>query len=155
MRALTLWRPWPSAVFIPDPMKQKDVENRTWRPPASALGHDIVIHAARKWHARSVDYLARETGVRFRMDDCPAGAVVGVVRLAGFLDGDRWVSASDAFDDRQAVQIARQSPWWIRDQVGWVLRDARPLPEPVVVGGQRRLWTLPKDVEAAVRSQLG
>ncbi len=49
---------------------------------------------------------------------------------------------------------ADQRKWWA-GPVGWVLVDVYALVEPVPCRGFQGFWTLPPDVEAAVRAQLG
>lgn len=43
MHALTIIQPWAWAVAHAG----KDVENRTWAPPAALIGQDIAIHAGK------------------------------------------------------------------------------------------------------------
>lgn len=43
MKALTLLNPWAQAIAY----WGKDVENRTWAPPASLVGERIAIHAGK------------------------------------------------------------------------------------------------------------
>lgn len=49
MKALTLWRPWPYAIFHLPPHVAKRVENRSWKPPVTLIGHRIAIHAGKTW----------------------------------------------------------------------------------------------------------
>jgi len=88
MKALTLTPPWGNAVACWD----KDVENRTWVPPADLVGRDIVIHQGARWtgeDASAAAMLADELaesfpGVPTTRDGYPSG-IVAVARLAGYV----------------------------------------------------------------------
>ena len=130
MRALTLIRPWPWAVFY----LGKDVENRTWIPPASLLrrGDMFAIHAGKSWDADGADFIEDTSGryIPARVDH-PTG-IVGVVRYLG--------CESDSM-----------SPWFC-GPYGWHIDPVRAFADPKVVPckGALGLWAMPPAVEAAV-----
>ncbi|MEQ9078605.1 MAG: hypothetical protein RLP09_32365, partial [Sandaracinaceae bacterium] len=134
MKALTLHRPWSDAIVH----STKRVENRTWRPPASAIGCMFAIHAGQRFDADSV----WPEGDRPRLsEDSPTG-IVGVARLRGWIR----VSGAGGFDfagdlDDAAARAAGESGWFIPGCIGWVLERVIPIP-PIECGGHQRLWTL-------------
>jgi len=59
----------------------KPVENRTWEPPAGALGTEFVVHAGKAW-APAGAALAAELGITgFDDPRCCPGGYLGTVRL--------------------------------------------------------------------------
>ena len=120
MKALSLWAPWAWAIIYAG----KDIENRTWMPPASVIGQRVLIHASmrgRTWQAMVED----------------AQPMINIVaRIGGSYPR---LSASDLMYMRGhiigSVEIAEAvtssaSPWFF-GPIGFVLRDPRPL-SPIV-----------------------
>lgn len=140
MRALTLIRPWPWAIFHAG----KDVENRSWAPRASQLlpGNLLAIHAGAKWDrydAEWIDRLLKEVaGTVPRTMPAQSDHVSGIIGVVRFM----------------GVTIECESPWF-SGPVGWRIAEPRLLPEPIPCRGALGLWALPPDVEASVRRQLG
>jgi len=122
MKALTLHAPWAHAVA----WLGKDIENRTWRPPASVIGTRIAIHAGAGGKPAS-HQLAWEAAQRAGRDMIGPYAIGALVATA--IIGEP-VTASD-------------SPWWI-GPIGWPLIGVRRLPEPIPCKGRLGLWTLPE-----------
>jgi activating signal cointegrator 1 len=118
MRALTIQQPWAHLIIRGD----KRVENRTW--PTRYRG-PLAIHAGkgRAWLRR-----AEGSGFRVRGSELDFGAVIGTVELVDCLPLDEYRQRYG--DDEYAC-----GPWC------WVLRDARPLAEPVPCRGSLGLWT--------------
>ena len=76
------------------------------------------------------------------------GAVVAVATIRGcHLDA--------ACRNATTGRVGFCSPWAVRDQFHWQLTKVRTLRTPVSCRGALGLWTLPDDVEAAVRAQIG
>jgi hypothetical protein len=125
VKALTLHAPWAHAVAH----LGKDIENRTWRPPASVIGTRIAIHAGAT--ATDAEYFAL---ARITRTDSFDGVHRGFVVATAVVN--EVVTESD-------------SPWWI-GPIGWVLSDVRALATPVPCKGRLGLWTLPDDVAAKV-----
>jgi hypothetical protein len=149
MRCITVRPPWSWAI-----LHGKDVENRTWRHPHRGR---LAIHAGRRWDVDGQDSpLIREAWRNAGHDlralspnnsRVPLGAVVAVAEMVGcHEDGDVASGCEPVFGC---------SPWAARGQYHWRLASVRPLPEPVPCRGALGLWTLPDDIEAAVRAQLG
>lgn len=140
MKALTIWRPWTWAITHRSPLAKR-TENRTWNAPW-VLYRDIAIHAGERYDDRDAcDFITdildeRPPGKA----QCPTG-IVAVTRVAGFRG---WDSIGSPDDDPWLV-----GPW------GWQLDNVRVLVEPVPCKGAQGLWTLPPDLEVAVRARLG
>jgi hypothetical protein len=129
IRGLTLQGPWDYFIF-----QDKDVENRTWQPPADMIGHYLAIHVGQGYDDEGARWIQKRFGV-----EVPGltlgmkqrkGVIVGVVRLAGV------VTQSD-------------SPWFF-GPFGWQLEDKVAI-EPVKCSGKLKLWELPDDVLEQVR----
>lgn len=128
MKALTLHAPWAHAVA----WLGKDIENRSWRPPTSAIGTRIAIHAGTavtedEWE-RITDMALRGPFTVKRLDETMRHYGKSAL-VATAIIGEP-VTASD-------------SPWWI-GPIGWPLIDVRRLPEPIPCKGRLGLWTLPE-----------
>ena len=139
MRALTLIRPWPWAIFHAG----KDIENRSWAPSPRqlVLGDLLAIHAGKAWGQYDAGWIddllaALADGVPRTMPEKSehAPGIIGVVKFMG-------------------VTIECDSPWFF-GPVGWRIAEPRLLPEPIPCRGELGLWVLPPDVEASVRRQL-
>jgi hypothetical protein len=134
LQALTLWQPWAWAVATPE--VGKDVENRGWTPPPSALGRPLAIHAGLTYDAGSAARIADELGVRVPgKAECARGAVVAVAVLA-------------------RAQAQSRSRWYVPGNVAWCLEGTVALPRPVPCKGAQGLWRLPPETLAQVRDQV-
>lgn len=145
MKALTIRQPWASAIAA----GYKTVENRTWRTRERG---PIAVHAsARIYRGEFRDdfdtiaqLLSWPLDVQRRMyaewnDRRNCGAVLAVARLvACALPGEDWV---------------RDNPFFY-GPFGFVLYDIQPLARPVPVRGALGFWSLPPDVDRAVREQV-
>jgi hypothetical protein len=141
MRALTVRQPYAWAIVH----GQKDVENRSrslgpYRGP-------VAIHAALKPDMEAYgDPLIldawRRTGAWMPTPGCETGVVIGVVNLIAVhrcwtaLDGE-----------------PHCSPWAVRGRFHLHMANPRPLAEPIPWWGRLGLWTVPDDLEAAIREQ--
>lgn len=139
MRALTVMQPYASAIIH----WGKSLENRSWRPPLSAVGERIAITASAKrpglydvQHALS---LAAPGTVADRL---PLGVVVGTVIVLGHV----------ATPDQARGWVGDAAVWWC-GPLAWVLGEPRPLKRPVPCKGALGLWTLPADVVAAMEER--
>lgn len=161
LRALTLWRPWPAAICY----LGKRVENRTWRPAADMLGHDLAIHAGQKIDTQAVadivhgyDPEGRDLETSYYREALARGVipgstgVVAVVRVVGFIDATR--RAALAVVKNVGTDRDHTRSWWWEGPVGWVLDRVRVLPEPVPCRGAQGLWVVPTVVEVRVNEQL-
>jgi hypothetical protein len=171
MMALTLWPEWAWAIAWLD----KRVENREWRPGDEWLCRRFAIHAGKNIGGRP-GKRARSEGLDafvetayvagWDLEPCVRGDDVtmrfrrsgdakfsestivrsGVVAVATLEDViDEWRRYPD--------DSLRSSPWFV-GRFGWVLSAVVRLPEPVMVGGAQRLWSLAHPQERAVVAQL-
>lgn len=135
MKALTVHAPWAWLIVH----GHKPIENREWAPPLSQLhvGHYFAIHQGKSWDQAGAD-LAKELGIdvptREAMEAAGLlGAVVGVVRLAGFAkDPDK------LFPDLAAMR------WWA-GPIAWILEEPRAIP-PIPWRGFQKLWSVPSEL---------
>lgn len=143
MRALSVRQPWAWAIC-----HGKDVENRSRGTRYRGL---LAIHSSKSApykvdldDPRIVDLIVADG-----LDDPAAaqGAVVAVAELAG-------CHLSPDFGGTCGATRPLCSPWAVRDQYHWLLAGVRPLAQPVPCRGMLGLWSLPDDVEKAVRAQL-
>lgn len=142
MRALTLIQPWATLVA----RYGKDVENRSWAPPAWMIGRAVAVHAGTRWDAVGWHSAVLTYGAQLPAYDperYPGGVVVAVATIAGVCRPSHPVTPCGC--GRWAV---------LAGQVHWRLAEVCPLPEPVPCKGALGIWTLPVDVEAAVQIRL-
>jgi len=145
MRALTLHRPWDWAILHAG----KDCENRTWKPPASALGQRLAIHAGKVFDVDGMLWMESERGLTVPgKSSHPSGVVTGVVTLVGWITPD--CADMLTFEEYDRARASR----WYCGRVGWVLADPIPLAEPVPCRGAQGIWRLPPDVEEKVRRRI-
>lgn len=169
MRALTIRQPWASLIVH----GEKDVENRSWGPPASLLAEDaddfaparqgqplFAVHAGM---GVDVDALAEHWSLLQRIGvvgrnvgepdvaALPRGGVVGVARVAGLVVPGAALHRG-AFGLAGAPTRYVESRWFTGER-GWALFDACAT-QLVPCRGVLGLWTLPPDVERAVCAQL-
>lgn len=175
MKAITLWEPWAWAVAYAG----KWIENRTWRPPRTAILKPIAIHASTKAldgeaiaHLRDVVHQTKVAPVGHRFDDGQAytvgtlgfGHIVAVGWLAGWIghggesllpfDTVKVIAGSNTQPTaRQIESNARWSPWFT-GPVGWILAQVTRLPEPIRARSRQGLWDLEEEAEVAILSQL-
>jgi hypothetical protein len=158
MRALTLTQPWAGLVAS----GVKLVENRPRRMIKSEdFGKPFAIHASRV-HDESVwpriigieprlaldhpESLTRRDRMHERMTT--TSCVIGVAAIHGCITG----SPDIPWHVGEIVQ--KDQMRWFFGPIGYVLRDVIALHEPVPCRGWQGFWTLPDDVERAVRAQL-
>ncbi len=85
-----------------------------------------------------------------------AGIAVATIERAGYETRGRGSGVVMDVHARPeiAVDLADQRRWFFPDYIGYVPRDVRALAEPVSCRGWQGFWTLPPDVDAAVRRQI-
>jgi hypothetical protein len=85
MKALTLHQPWASLIGNP-PLK--NIENRTWKPPAGMLRKRIAIHAGKTYDREAADFarpLVRDFDKTIG-ESLVAGAIISTAVVSGFFD---------------------------------------------------------------------
>lgn len=175
MKALSLTQPWASLIAI----GAKCVETRSW---ASSYRGPIAIHAAKGFPADCRDlcwdepfrhvlsgaglvdfgaYSDLESDSCERFDGLPRGAIVAVGSLAYvFLTGDtlnyRHVSRTMRGPNGLTYEMTPQEIAfgnYAPGRYGWVLKNVRPLREPVPCRGALGLWNVPLGIDEAVAEQ--
>lgn len=138
MRAITVRQPWASAIIV----GPKRVENRSWPWPSTLrLPSWIAIHAGARLDEGDLEQARRLWPECPGRGELPTRAILGVVQVVRGRIG--------------TAQVCRQDPWatgpWC-----WVLRDPRPLPEPIpYFDGKLGLWAVPEHIHAEIDRQLG
>lgn len=146
MRGITIRQPHAWAVVYAD-----KIENRSRNIAGSYRGW-VAIHAGRERDDRWMYGYAWPAGAPTpRMDDAPTGVVIGVARL---VDVHHWRDEDDCNgaigDDGEPTC----SPWGMADHWHLVWADRTPLPHPIPWRGALGLWTVPDELEAAIREQV-
>jgi hypothetical protein len=161
--ALSVQQPWCFALV----KGWKPVENRTWRPPSSALGRRHALHASARIDMEGVpDFSAILRLPQHRppepvtLAQMPLGAITGTARLLGAVEVDgvsffhprrhpaRVVQVFGHLTDAQ-VELVLRSEWtagtwaWLWDQP----QEIKPIPCKGALG----MWRVPDDIAARVR----
>jgi hypothetical protein len=128
-----LTRPWPFA-FVARPklhgVAPKRVENRTWKPPKSLIGHFLALHAAQSWDEGGREFIAETTGLYVpSKNDSPHSEIFAVCMLGGWIEHDR--------DFRLEADQRR----WFFGPYGWLIADFVRLRNPVPCVGAQGLWS--------------
>jgi len=127
MKALTLWQPWATMIAL----GHKTIETRSHDRFAWLKGHQLAIHAGKRYHAEAFEYLM-DLGFNALQSlliepECPRGAVVAVARVADA----RWLSVDD---QEAACSDCDQFTF------GLVLADVRIMGFPVPARGSQGVW---------------
>lgn len=136
MKALTLWRPWPWAIFWGG-CRPKRIENRPWRPWPSIIGQTIALHAGKTFDKSAVDFIIDNTRLegepRVLAAEASLEGIIGLATVRGCVD-----NALDA-----AGEAGQGQESWFFGPFGWVLDDVRRLDKPVAIKGAQGLWDVP------------
>ena len=158
MRAITIRHPYSYAIIQRN--WGKLVENRSRNIAGNYRGPVAIhqaVHEAHVTDQTDVDLIAagldQERWLTLAQHRAwtARGEVIGVADLVDvhYVDGhsERW--------DAEAERNTTCSPWAHHGPI-WhlVFANPRPLTYPIPVRGQLGLWTLPDDIEQAVRGQL-
>ena len=169
MRAITITQPWAGLVAS----GIKLVENRVRPIISDALfGEPVAIHASRQIDESIYNRIMviapelRPRGPHGFFDDRwyklsrISGSVIGVGvpihTLAGGWTEDAIIThKAGLFEQLEALVGDGRQVRWFFGPVGHIFRrDMFALPEPVKCRGMLGCWTLPGDVEQAVRAQM-
>ena len=113
------------------------MENRTWAPPSHAIGQLVALHSSQRWDDAGERFIEGIVGRAPTPEECPRGAIVGVVRLVGVLrEGGKCTRPGDAR--------------WYMGAVGWLLDDPIALEEPILHTGSLGLRFLAPRIERLV-----
>lgn len=163
LQALTVLDPWATAIGH----MGKDVENRTWTPPAAMRGAVFLVHCGKgtsEWREYQVDlnspdlqrrevpeYIKSLVRLCNTFKDPPtAGYPAATVRLVGLLThaDDPPQCFVPGYED--ACAKAKTSPWYM-GQIAFVLADpvtyCAPLDDPSkILTGKQGFWKVPPEV---------
>jgi hypothetical protein len=143
MTAITLKHPWPYAVIE----LGKRIENRTWRPPASAIGkwhglHGGVPPQGGNW-TEARDDLRRLIGEGL----CPPVDLQEVIRPG--IVGVWWLERVIAKDTAEPLL---NDPWFA-GPYGWVFSKVVKFAEPVPCKGGQGLWIIRPEIRELMRQR--
>jgi len=161
LHALTLHRPWQWPMsHKPEPGARwayKPIENRSWPPPDWLLGRYLALHAGKHWDDDGLAHIRRAAhdapGLRAMPGsaaDHPQMAIVSVVRVLGYLERGKGVTAAPGFEPDEISDGIDLDTWWF-GQFGWIVDEATLLARPVPCRGFQKLWTVREDIAAIVR----
>lgn len=154
MKALTVKQPWAHMIAHCG----KDIENRTWKPPAD-LG-TFAIHAGARsgWdQGAELSGVARQTWRTWAASLPPMNVPGPLRRDSIFIDYGAIVAVCElGYLTHSAIhaEACSCSPWSAGWSWHWELTNIRPLAEPVPCRGALGLWNLPAKVESAMMAQL-
>lgn len=155
MKALTLHAPWAWAICY----LGKDIENRTWKPPAAMIGQRSAIHAGspsmwkfRKWwevyntlkRKQPHPKIWRSYEQIFKCTD---------EEYAANRDSFWFAIVATAVISEVREPQSADDGWHVAGQYGWVLTDVQVLHEPVKCKGALGLWTVPADIETKMETR--
>jgi hypothetical protein len=143
VKALTLWRPWPWAIFYGG-AKRKLLENRDWPPPEYLVGrgHPLVLHAGKKWDDEGADFIRETLGIGVLPPEAEHEGLIGKTLLTGVA--------------RNLPEVpAGQERWWVGD-CGWLMHGPATVafPEPIPCRGAQGVWELPLELSHRVSDVL-
>ena len=165
IKAISLTQPWATLVAI----SAKEIETRSWSSPYrgwlaihAAKGLDAVggaeglVEQCRQEPFRSV-LLGHFGAGAIAGQALPLGAIVAVGNLHRIERTGR-TPADEVYVWGQDLPITDPNELAFGDytpgRFAWVLTNVHPLVEPVPCRGALRVWTMPPDVEEAVRNQV-
>lgn len=151
MKAITVKQPWASAIIHGG----KDVENRSTNIVGAYRGPLAIIAGKTK---ADITRAAQWPMLRKMWDEeigypLVLGAIIGVVDLVDVHRGS--VSGRGLCRSISGVHsVECGSPWGDPDALHLILKNARPLPEPIPFTGFLGCRALPADVVAQIEEQL-
>lgn len=120
MKALTIQQPWASAII----QGIKDVENRTWYTHYTG---PLVIHAGKTaWFEPIPQKLIR----KYLQSLMPLGFILGIVDLVECVDRKYYLTDNP----------------FASGPICWIIKNPRPLKNPIPWRGQQGLWNVPDEV---------
>lgn len=134
MKALTLWRPWARYVAT----GEKRIENRPWAPPPAMLGQTFAIHAGRAWDDEGGETCrdVLQSAYSSSIDLHPEG-IIGTARLVGWCD-----EGGTIIRQIGEPKLEGNDRLFLFGPIGWILRDARLLAQPIPCRGFQKLWNV-------------
>ena len=152
MRALTLWQPHATLMAL----GVKRWETRSWKAPASLLGHPLAIHAGLGMDleiieeciltAEALGHLAEDTGL------IPRGGIVAVVLLTDCretTDCDRYLG-SRHWMTRKPQDFGDYS----EGRYVWETKLLLVCKPHIVCRGYQGVWNVPANIAAVLQEKL-
>jgi len=142
MKALTLRRPWPVAIFYLNPEFRKDIENRPKKPPQSVVGQRIAIHSGKRFEPnvfeKWLQIIEPNPNKTFALlcrwqELSQIQGIVGTIVVTG-------VCEPEHIDSR-----------WATGPECLILSEPRPLSEPILCKGKQGYWNVPPEIEARIK----
>jgi hypothetical protein len=161
---LTLTQPWAFGFAL-----GKRVENRDWLPPVQYGEFWVALHGGKfptgkkheqacsdlNWLLHGVELekdekllqvkyqsIAHFNSLEYCLKHLSREGVFAVARYSG------WV------DINTLGNVREQQHKWFFGKYGWVLTDLKWLKEPIPCRGAQKLWTLPPEVLAEIKTRL-
>ena len=168
--ALSVRQPWGWAIVA----TYKPVENRSWKPPATAIGKTIAIHASTSTSDLTEEistYLANihpliHADLWGPVDKDNAigifqfGGLIGTAQIAGY----EFFNPNDPIESRRRIDDAAKSlgchlivpasRWANADMYCWLLRNAVQFRETIPCAGKLNLWSLSPALQARIAIEL-
>jgi hypothetical protein len=156
MKALTIWQPWATLIIA----GAKPYEFRSWRPPITLVGMNIVVHAAaRAIHISEVHQLVRllEAGGRYAAHTC-LKPDLALPLLRRWMNGEDHLMPLAAGLGTARVGVARLGTDIAREfgaikvndsdrdehaNWGWPMEEVKPFVSPFPMKGSQGLWNWP------------
>jgi len=142
MKALTLWRPWPAAIFFFSDKYWKDIENRPYRPPQSVIGQRIAIHAGKRLDKEAFDQW---------LEIMKPNILSTVV----FLESWKEISEMEGIIGTVVIDSVckpeETDSQWASGPVCLKLRDRRHLKAPIPCKGKQGYWNVPLEIEHLIK----
>lgn len=136
IKALSLHQPWPSLIAV----GAKRIETRSWRPPDSAMGMPLAIHAAKRvvkfpdtpLYCRFNEAVEQYLGPNWQ-STIPTGAVLAIATLS---EARLFRHREDLPDGDEALFGEYGPGRWM-----WKLTNVVPVEPPQPARGYQGLWT--------------
>lgn len=144
MKALTLLRPWPIAIFYLKPEIRKDVENRGWKLPKKYIGQRVAIHAGSRYVNVFDEWLSvinptPSQTLALLQDWTALSKIQGIIGTVVFTG---WHLSEYSI-----------SQWVGYDKYCWQIEEPIALSKPIPCKGAQGFWTVPPDIEAEIRKR--
>lgn len=146
MKALTLWRPWPVAIFYLKPEIRKDVENRQHKIWKSVIGNRVAIHAGVKFDKYAfgfwLDVIQPDPSQALSLltEWDPLSKVAGIIGTVIF---------------GESMLLSECTSRWAEGPKCWPIFDPIPLDKPIPCKGAQGFWDVPSDIEKKIKAQHG
>ncbi|MEN6464525.1 MAG: hypothetical protein ABFD62_05025 [Syntrophaceae bacterium] len=140
MKAISLWQPWASALFIvlPDGSRLKTNETRGW---ATKHRGRLAIHAAKTFPSEAKSFTQNERAFGRLPDVYPLftyGAIIGTVNVLGMRRTEDIVSQVSALERLYGDYSPGRWAWITSDQI---LFD-----EPIPFKGKQGFFNVPDEI---------